>query len=1525
MRAFDSQSGAPQCVRSASGQPGQTRSMAPTLSVHYRRLLEDYHDVKLTVTAGTTSFELEPLCRTSYGSVFRFVLPTANALTIRPCDDIEYRISPAGGHVFLAQGCEHVLPNPFSSARFLLALIAHSRAWLRVTDSTGVTQESFPVYKNLKRVACVVDRDCFTGRDLKLTVCTNNLHLTKPPRHSNIVWKGNDHSNFVDIVVEGGINPTFSDSSEAALQLLCHEADVVRGVSKFIRHLTEEDTPKKAADSDTAIDSVSDGSQVLFELLHGTSRPPVLKVYFQMLDQTTHLYSLQVKSSTSMRTIRREKDLYRSSAIFQVPFERGAVGELTLTPVHVLTKKPCRRPVVWRPQMGFSIALSESYDGLQLPAVVDKVVQYHRYGEIEDWDAWQLQVWNEECDVTVKGQPQIEKGVVMFDLSGTLFRKGSVVNAQPIRTKPVDVNGISAQRVVVLKDVVRTWTAGSIEDETIFMVQGETGVLDRAPDQNVMEKNRFVDITYRRWDEEEGYEGWDLWVWEDFENRRTCPTITQLEHEKGQLGARFVLDRSCFGLGTEISIIPRRVGEVSDEKDSPVRIWNVDMLSDTAPPGIIIVQGTNAVLCDLAKDALTRLVAEIGRDGKIYVHAPAPFDWFSPANSGECREVAVTMGKSHPIDVKEVVVESPVQLSVELEDVDLTDEDFLVEDVRVCVDSFSSAVLRWEKCNDIDEYYYSGTLGVEYKTTECLFRCFAPLADCVSVILYDEPEGNTGRKVVPMRRIPEGCWKAIVSGDLKGKFYKLLASGADKLLFPGVEVIDPYSKCNTGHAGRGLIFGIDNTPIAPRPDIPLSQTIVYELHIRDVTIDEVSGVCAKGKYLGLTERETKVEQKTNAETKSEKKSTMLNGAKLPYTTAVDMNSTCLDHIVQMGVTAVQIMPIQDFDNDERSEDYRWGYMPVHFNSPDGWYASDVNTKSRITEFKKLVDGLHKAGLKVIMDVVYNHTAEDANEMNHEARFSFNGLAPRYYYRNCGNTPNAHTGDRTCALRPSNMPNCGGCYSNGSGCGNELRTEAPMVRKFVLDSLKYWVTEYKVDGFRFDLLGLVDVETMTQATKMLRGIDRNIVVYGEPWCGGLTPIAPTDKGKQRSKGFGVFNNDFRDAIRGSPFGVEETFVMDGGRLDEMKKGILGSIDTFADMPLESINYVECHDNYTLWDHIQMYVRERTDEIQFSDEDVRRMHVLAATVVLTSQGVPFLQCGQEMCRTKFDVENSYESPDHINKVRWTEKKKHWNIVQYYAGLIRMRRLHPELFALGSAKKIRQQIAFYEDLSLAVPERCIAYRILSEPESSSESVSNEQEPNSDSEYCDAREIDSTAWSAVVILFNPTPTKVQFPLPGDGVAWIQVVDERYAGVEKIAGPFFDAIDVSGRSAAILRRATDEEQSLANVQHRLACVTDVYANSIGDDVLSEYTVSLRTARTPHEELLHADLVTRRKQNWASGVKVRENIKAAKEKAKLEKATEVGGGDIERATTSEVAEVTEAAGLENIEKQKGQSSAATTS
>ena len=430
--------------------------------------------------------------------------------------------------------------------------------------------------------------------------------------------------------------------------------------------------------------------------------------------------------------------------------------------------------------------------------------------------------------------------------------------------------------------------------------------------------------------------------------------------------------------------------------------------------------------------------------------------------------------------------------------------DLPIHQYKAWVKGYKPKHLAFRKLLDTANYFADVELGAIYTPEATTFRLFAPTATKVTLLIYDAPEGGAGQPY-RLERKDRGIWEKVIKADLLNKYYTYRVEGNDPRFHPEKELIDPYSRCNTAHHGRGMIVQ-DQTPIAERPTFPMEEAIIYEVHVRDFSIDANSGIQYKGKYLGMT--------KTGTTLKGEGKV-----------------ATGLDHLVEMGINTVQLMPIQDFENDETSEQYNWGYMPVHFNSPDGWYATERHNAKRIEEFKKVVDALHKKGIRVILDVVYNHTAETDS-----AQYSFNGIAPGYYYR----------------------LNDAGQFWNGSGCGNEFRSEAPMARKFILDSVKYWVSEYKVDGFRFDLMGLIDLDTMVQITTELHQIDPNILVYGEPWAAGQTPIEVTAKGKQRGRGFAVFNDSFRNALKSSPFQIEPTFLVDGERIDQVKEGIRGSI-------------------------------------------------------------------------------------------------------------------------------------------------------------------------------------------------------------------------------------------------------------------------------------------------------------------------------------------------------------------------------
>ena len=450
------------------------------------------------------------------------------------------------------------------------------------------------------------------------------------------------------------------------------------------------------------------------------------------------------------------------------------------------------------------------------------------------------------------------------------------------------------------------------------------------------------------------------------------------------------------------------------------------------------------------------------------------------------------------------------------------------------------------------------------------------------------------------------------------------------------------------------------------------------MHIRDFSIDGFSGIEHKGKYLAFTE----------------------TGTVHPGYRDI---KTGIDHLSELGVNAVHILPFQDFENNESSPVYNWGYMPVNFNSPEGWYATGPYGSGRVKEAKAMIDALHKKGIKVIMDVVYNHTAETSKKV-----FNFDALAKDYYYR----------------VKED------GTYWNGSGCGNEFKSESPMGRKFIIDSLLHWVNDYKVDGFRFDLMGLIDQDTAFALVQRLKDVKTDILIYGEPWTSGDTPVTGVRKGTQRSKGFSVFNDNLRDALKGSVFKVADLgYVQAAANREAVMRGIKGAIDEFADSPLETLNYVSCHDNHTLWDRISLSVKDEPLENRV------RMDKLAQAVVLTSQGIPFIHSGEEFLRTKKGEENSYDLPDGINKIDWTLKKSNNAVFTFYRDLIAMRKAHPA-FRMKTAREVRNNLKFYEDLGLPVAAPNIAYLLMG------------------AEAGDP-------WNRIVTLINPQKTAQRFALP--------------------------------------------------------------------------------------------------------------------------------------------------------------------
>lgn len=558
-----------------------------------------------------------------------------------------------------------------------------------------------------------------------------------------------------------------------------------------------------------------------------------------------------------------------------------------------------------------------------------------------------------------------------------------------------------------------------------------------------------------------------------------------------------------------------------------------------------------------------------------------------------------------------------------------------------------------------DHYAYLGNdLGFRYTKESTAFRLWAPTATEVFVVLYRTWDGRSDR-LIAMKEDVQGTWTLSVDEDLHGYLYTYLVRVGEQWN----EAADPYATAVAVNGDRAAIVDMDRTnPERWTEDKPrferATDAIIYEAHIRDFSIHPLSGIKHKGKYLGLTEQGTRGPE----------------GIK-----------TGLDHILDLGVTHVQLLPFYDYSTQSVDEtrldvpQYNWGYDPKNYNVPEGSYATDpYEPEVRIRELKQLIQALHDQGLRVIMDVVYNHVY-DGFVIN------FTKLVPGYYLR--------YTDKRE--------------FSNGSGCGNDVASERKMMSKFIVESILHWVREYHVDGFRFDLMGLLDTDTMNEIRRRLDEIDPSLLTIGEGWI-METELPAIKRANQHQagemQGIGFFNDVMRDGIRGHVFEARSRGFVSGAadREHEIKQGVTACISYddwikgFALEPSQTVNYAECHDNHTLWDKIQVSVDGE------QDEDRRRMHRLASSIILTSQGIAFIHAGQEFCRTKFGFENSYNLPDEVNRLDWERCAEHQDDIEFMKKLIQLRRQHPA-FRLATADLIRQHLVFETS-----PRNTVAYTL-------------------------------------------------------------------------------------------------------------------------------------------------------------------------------------------------------------------------
>lgn len=550
--------------------------------------------------------------------------------------------------------------------------------------------------------------------------------------------------------------------------------------------------------------------------------------------------------------------------------------------------------------------------------------------------------------------------------------------------------------------------------------------------------------------------------------------------------------------------------------------------------------------------------------------------------------------------------------------------------------------------------------GVEYSPKATTFHITtSPDVKKVNVLLSDTDSDNpTEQLTKQMKRVGTGKWELTVKSDLKGKYYLFsVYNNAQPDNTPGI-----FAKAVGVNGKRGAIVDLRDTDpegwaddVRPALNNPC-DLVIYEMHHRDFSVDLSSGLKHKGKYLALTEPKA------------------------------------IEHMLRLGVNAVHILPSFDYASvDESKPDvpqYNWGYDPLNYNVPEGSYSTDAATPTtRIREFKQMVQALHRAGIRVILDVVYNHTF-DINGSNFQKTY------PDYFYRKTAE----------------------GKYSDGSGCGNETASEKPLMREFMKESVEYWIKEYHIDGFRFDLMGVHDIETMNEIRAMVDQIDPSIYIYGEGWSAGSCAY-PQEKlamkaNAKQLNGIGAFCDDMRDALRG-PFSDNHKggfLIGEPDQEESIKFGIVGAIahpqidmtkvnysrEAWTNEPSQMVAYVSCHDDMCLTDRLRATVPYITDD------ELIRLDLLAQTAVLTSQGVPFILSGEEMLRDKKSVHNSFRSPDSINRLDWNNLKRYPQVFDYYAGLIALRKAHPA-FRMGKAEEVRKHLEFVD-----APKGVVAFRL-------------------------------------------------------------------------------------------------------------------------------------------------------------------------------------------------------------------------
>lgn len=935
-----------------------------------------------------------------------------------------------------------------------------------------------------------------------------------------------------------------------------------------------------------------------------------------------------------------------------------------------------------------------------------KIHYQPKAGDSKDWNLW---VWGDGKEGAVypfTGEDQFGK-VADVEVDGDFNRVGFIV-----RTDSWEKDG--GDRLI---DNIWYGT------DEVWVKAGDDKVYTSPPDGEYRDLPKYDDleVTFNYYRYDLNYDDWDIWVWTDKSDGQALPLTNETAY-----GKQGTFKLSNLNGATKVGFIVRKTDWSSKDIDTDRFITK---FSQDGKAEVWLAQGQVRIYDNPAKvDRNPRIVkATIDELNQITFETNFPFAIDGFENAG-IQITGAEIAKVEPIGTVMNGLVNKVKITTK-DNLDLS------KTYKVSKEGFGEATVQMGKVigsKSFEElFYYDGNdLGNRYSQEKTEFRLWAPTAGEAKLVTYEKWDSETGIEMA-MTRSEKGTWTAELPGDQKGLLYTYKVKIGDTWN----EAVDPYARAVAVNGDKGAVVDLAETNPQnwnnKKPELKNSlDAIIYEAHIRDLTVSPDSGVSEqyKGKFLGVAQTGTK---------------------------GPNQVKTGLDHIKDLGVTHVQILPMYDYKTvDETKLDqpqFNWGYDPKNYNAPEGSYSTDPYTPTvRINEMKTMVQTLHDNNLRVIMDVVYNH-------MFNAAESNFQKLVPGYYFRY----------------------NEDGTLANGTGVGNDTASEHKMMRKFIVDSVKYWAKEYHIDGFRFDLMGIHDIETMNQVRAELNKIDPSIIVLGEGWDLN-TPLDPDLKANQKNAskmaGIAHFNDDIRDGIKGHVFDELDKGFVNGkpGMEERIKKGVVGgipyseTIKTFADEPNQTITYVEAHDNLTLWDKLK---KTNPDE---NDDVLKQMHKLASSIVLTSQGITFMHAGQEFMRTKGGNENSYNAPDAVNQLDWTRRGEFDAEVEYFKGLVQLRKAHPA-FRMATTADIKDHLKFID-----APANSVAYYI-------------DQHANGDSA------------EKIAVAYNANRTPVEITLPENG-SWKLVVNGEKAGTEAIEMIKGDKITVPALGTYVLTLGEKED-----------------------------------------------------------------------------------------------------------------------